>query len=80
MKVYTVTFALQSGHMLMFLMVLAVFLISYSVTSQALMNKDGSFYFAVPWDLFIRGIWQVFGELNIDDDYSKFRYSKCANL
>ncbi len=48
----------------MFLMVVVVFLVSYSVASQALLKQNNGFYWGIFYDLFLRGIWEIFGELD----------------
>lgn len=54
----------MSWDLAMFLMVVVVFLVSYSVASQALLKNHQGFYWGVFYDLFLQGIWEIFGELN----------------
>lgn len=47
----------------MFLLVVVVFLLAYSVSSQSLLYPHREFYKGIFWDLFNHGIWELFGEL-----------------
>lgn len=39
-------------------------MVSYSVASQALLHPHRSYYSGIFFDIFIHGVWELFGELN----------------
>jgi hypothetical protein len=58
---------LQCWDLGVFLTVMIVFIAAYSVPATALLNKHvDRFYWGIFWDLFNVGIWDIFGDINMD--------------
>uniref|UniRef100_A0A914VVB6 Uncharacterized protein n=1 Tax=Plectus sambesii TaxID=2011161 RepID=A0A914VVB6_9BILA len=59
--------------MMKFLYIFLVVMIAYSISVEVLLHRDGrTFYWNVFWDLFQRGIWEIFGQH--DDETMKGKY------
>lgn len=51
----------------MFIMILVVFMLSYAVSSQALVYPNRPFYWEVFAEILYHPYWQLFGELSLDE-------------
>uniref|UniRef100_A0A914W1B9 TRPM SLOG domain-containing protein n=1 Tax=Plectus sambesii TaxID=2011161 RepID=A0A914W1B9_9BILA len=52
---------------IMFLIILVVFMLAYSVCAQALLFPDRDFYWGIFIDTFYYPYWQLYGELSLDN-------------
>lgn len=59
---------LQLTELLKFLVVLAVFVISFGVAFQAILNPNQKPSWSTFADILYRPYWEMFGELFLDDD------------
>ena len=61
-------FSLQTRDLMQFLVIIAVFVISFGVAYQAILNPNAPLSWDTVVDILWRPYWQMFGELMLDDD------------
>uniref|UniRef100_A0A914XRN8 Ion transport domain-containing protein n=1 Tax=Plectus sambesii TaxID=2011161 RepID=A0A914XRN8_9BILA len=67
----------MAADLCLFLLMLMVFFLSYTISVQSLMHPNRPLYWGIGWDLFQQGIWQTFGELN--DESTSGQIENCTD-
>uniref|UniRef100_A0A915KN76 TRPM-like domain-containing protein n=1 Tax=Romanomermis culicivorax TaxID=13658 RepID=A0A915KN76_ROMCU len=76
-ELYSAFLQIVTRDLFMFLMLLIIMMIAYSVTSQALLYPHRNYYTGIFYDILNHGIWEIFGDL--DSVITDPNLPKCGN-